>query len=80
VTNKAFDIHKDTHTNRLTTHSNRLTKRVMLKRLDKRFPNCGRCSTSGTRRPSKWYAAWPALCLSSQTIYSQLQLLLIGFC
>jgi len=36
------------------------------------FSNCGRRTTSGTRRPSRWYAKRPTFCFSSQKIYSQL--------
>ena len=38
------------------------------------FSNCGTRTSSGTRRPSKWYTNRPAFCFSSQKIYSQLYL------
>ena len=40
--------------------------------LDQWFSNCGTRTTSGTRRPSTWYAKRPTFCFSSQKIYSQL--------
>ena len=42
--------------------------------LEQWFSNCGTRTTSGTRRPSKWYANRPTFCFSSQKIYSQLYL------
>jgi len=30
------------------------------------FPNCGTRTSSGTRRPSRWYTTRPTFCLSSQ--------------
>jgi len=40
--------------------------------LDQWFSNCGTHTTSGTRRPSRWYTNRPTFCFSSQKIYSQL--------
>jgi len=40
--------------------------------LEQWFSNCGTRTTSGTRRPSRWYAKRPTFCFSSQKIYSQL--------
>jgi len=37
--------------------------------LDQWFSNCGTRTTSGTRRPSRWYAKRPTFCLSLQKIY-----------
>ena len=40
--------------------------------LGKWFSNCGTRTTSGTRRPSRWYANRPTFCFSSRKIYSHL--------
>ena len=47
------------------------------------YPSYGTCVTSGTRRPSRWYASRPAVCFFRKRIYAQLLvigILLINFC
>jgi len=46
--------------------------------LNQSFPTCGTRTTTGTRRPSRWYANKPTFCFSSQKIYSQLHFYLSG--
>ena len=53
-------------------HVGTIAQRSVYYPLHQWFSNCGTRTTSGTRRPSRWYAKRPTFCFSSQKIYSQL--------